>query len=205
MPRLRIKICGITNASDAKQAVCFGADALGFIRYPHSPRFIEPDAVAQIIKILPPLVSTLAVFVDAKAADIVATLEVAPVSALQFHGQESEAECLCWGKPYVKTVKVTSADDVLRAVSAYPSASALLLDNVQVDKPGGTGEVFDWQQIPNTSKPLILAGGLNSTNIADAVSRVRPFGVDVCSGVEAAPGIKDATLMQAFIERAQAA
>lgn len=186
------------------QAVCFGADALGFNRYPQSPRFVEPTLIAQILKVLPPLVSTVGIFVNAKPEAITATLKAAPLSALQFHGQESEVECLRWGKPYIKTVHVNSADDVLRAIADYPSASALLLDNARGDTLGGTGEVFDWCQIPKTDKPLILAGGLNAANIAAAVAEVRPYGVDVCSGVETSPGVKDAALMQTFFERARA-
>ena len=199
----RIKICGMTNADDALCAVDLGADALGFIRYPNSPRCVAPEAIADILKVLPPLVVTVAVFVDAEAADIALTLEAMPLAVLQFHGQETEAECLRWGKPYMKTVRVDTPDDVHRAAAAYPSAAALLLDNMLPGQPGGTGKVFDWQQVPRVDRPLILAGGLDAANIAAAIRAVQPYGVDVCSGVETKPGFKDPALMRAFIESAR--
>ena len=198
-------MCGMTNADDALRAAHLGADALGFIRYPKSSRFIAPEAVGTIVKKLPPLVTTVAVFVDATADDITATLAAAPIDVLQFQGQETEAECLRWEKPYVKAVRVDQPDDLHRALADYPNASALMLDNILPDRPGGTGTPLDWEQIPKVDRPLILAGGLDPTNIATAIRAVQPYGVDVCTGIEAAPGRKDPALMAAFLDAACAA
>jgi phosphoribosylanthranilate isomerase len=203
---VRVKICGITSLDDALSAVEAGADALGFIFYPGSPRFIEPDQAAGIISRLPPFVSTVGVFVDESPERIAAVRRDASLATVQLHGREDAAFCRKISPPVIKAVRVKDAAS-LKGLSEY-HVSALLLDSYVAGQPGGTGAKFNWDLALDAKafgKPVILAGGLNPENIADAVCKVRPWGVDVSSGVESAPGIKNPVLVRQFILRAKEA
>lgn len=203
--RTRIKICGITRAPDAQAAVAAGADAVGFVFYRPSPRYVEPAVAAAIIARLPPFVSAVGLFVDADAADVNAVLAVAPLSILQFHGAETPAMCAAHGRPYIKAVRM-HPDVVLADISArYAGAAALLVDSYDDQRPGGSGVTFDWSRLPaGLRQPLILAGGLTADNVGAAIVALRPYAVDVSSGVEAQAGIKDAGRLQRFCARVRA-
>lgn len=198
--RTRVKVCGVTSRRDALLAVRLGADALGLQFYPKSPRYISVATAAEIAESLPPLVSTVGVFLDADEEAIGTVLESVPLNFLQFHGAETEAECSKWQVPYIKGIRVQSRDDIQLAAQQHRKATALLLDAFVANKPGGTGRTFDWSLIPALAKPFLLAGGLTSDNVAMAVLKAQPYGVDVCSGIESSPGIKSPQLLQAFME-----
>ena len=204
--RTRSKICGITRPEDALAVASQGADAIGLVFYPPSPRNVSIEQAQAVIAALPPFVTTVGLFVNADEAEIKGILDEVPLDLLQFHGNEEEAYCNSFGRPYFKAVRM--ADDVDLSVEAarYSSASALLLDSYQKGVPGGTGHAFDWARIPEgLDKPIILAGGLGPENVEEAIRTVRPYAVDVSSGVEAAKGIKDADKIIAFmrgVERA---
>lgn len=198
--RTRIKFCGITRLADAMAAVELGVDALGFVFYAKSPRHIEPHRVRAIIAALPPLVTTVGLFVDAEPAEVRRVSEVTRIDFVQFHGEETPDECRSVARPYIKAIKVRHDNDVTEAAARYADARALLLDTYDSQLPGGTGCSFDWRQVPAVrSLPLILAGGLSSDNVADAIRQVRPFAVDVSGGIEASKGIKDIDKMRAFL------
>lgn len=197
----RIKICGITRLEDAQAAVEFGAHALGFVFYEPSPRYVSPETAAQLIAQLPPFVTTTALFVNASKARIEAVMAQTGIDLLQFHGDEPEAFCRTFKRPYIKALRMKSGLDLDAAVAEYPTARGILLDAYRPDLPGGTGEAFDWDRIPVALRPeIILAGGLAPENVASAVSRVRPYAVDVSGGVERSKGIKDANKIKLFIE-----
>lgn len=201
MQRSRVKICGITSVEDALAAVDAGADAIGLMRYPPSPRHISLERAKEIKAALPPLVSTVAVVVNPDRSEVEALLEGAVADIIQFHGEESPEFCKAWGRPFIKAVQVRSRSDIDQAAKRHSSARALLLDTHHETLRGGTGIAFDWKMVPVGLKaPLILAGGLNPRNVGDAVRRLRPFAVDVGSGVESAPGIKDPERIRRFIE-----
>ncbi|WP_131108614.1 phosphoribosylanthranilate isomerase [Pseudomonas sp. Sample_10] len=201
MSAVRSKICGITRIEDALAAVEAGADAIGFVFYAKSPRAVTLEQVRSIIKALPPFVTTVGLFVDASHAELAEILDAVPLDLLQFHGDETAAQCEGWRRPYIKALRVKAGDDIAAACDAYPSASGILLDAYVEGIPGGTGEAFDWSLIPQAlSKPIILAGGLTPDNVAEAVARVRPYAVDVSGGVEASKGIKDHAKIHAFIK-----
>ena len=197
----RVKICGITSQRDAAFAVAAGAHALGFIFYADSARYISIEQAVRVAATVPPLVSLVGVFVDAKADWITAVLDAVPLSALQFHGAETEADCLRWSKPYIKAVRVKKRNSVAIAAQQHPMASALLLDTFVDDKKGGTGQPFDWSLLAPVDRPIILAGGLRADNVVAAIKQVRPYAVDVSSGVESEPGIKSEALLQAFMQQ----
>jgi phosphoribosylanthranilate isomerase len=202
---VRIKICGITRIEDALAAVAAGADAIGFVFYAKSPRAVTSAQAGAIIAALPPFVTTVGLFVDMPRAELKQLLEVVSLDLLQFHGDESPADCAGYGRPYIKALRVKPGDDVAAAIARYPDASGVLLDTYVAGTPGGTGEAFDWSLVPrNAAKPVILAGGLTPENIGEAVRQVCPYAVDVSGGVEASKGIKDAAKIQAFIQRARA-
>lgn len=203
--RTRVKICGITSPEIAQQAVKAGADAIGFMFFPDSKRYIDPAAVGEILSQLPPYVETVGVFVDASVSEVEAALARAPVSLLQFHGSESPEYCSALGRRYVKVLKGGSAGTVLADIAAYAGAEAVMLDSESNGQFGGTGQVFDWQTIPELDRPLILAGGLTAENVAEAIMQVRPYAVDVSGGVEIEQGIKDAALMRNFVLAVQKA
>ncbi len=199
MNKVRIKICGLTRDEDVHNAVVEGADALGFVLYAPSPRAVSAEQAAQLIKKVPAFVTTVALFVDESAEEVRRALSICPFDLLQFHGDESPEFCRQFNRPYMKAIRVRSADDIHSAVQQYPDAKALLLDAYVENLPGGTGQAFDWRLIPQLSVPWVLAGGLNSTNVADAINQVAPFAVDISGGIEASKGIKDRKKIQEFI------
>ena len=198
--RTRVKICGITRRQDAEFAVEMGADALGLVFYPHSPRAVTIAQAKEIVNGLPPFVSIVALFVDASPDDVRACMQALPVAILQFHGDESAEYCEQFGRPYLKAIRVQENTDFVQIANEYDSAAAILLDSYQPGIPGGTGKVFDWSLITTINKPLILAGGLNVDNVASAIEQVQPFAVDVSGGVEQAKGIKDKQKITAFMQ-----
>jgi len=196
-----VKICGITRVDDALAAARLGAHALGFVFYAGSARNVTPAHAAGIIRRLPPFVTTVGLFVDAAASDIKRILAQAPLDLLQFHGDETPDFCASFGVPYIKAARVRPGLDLLQYARFYGAARGVLLDAFVEGAHGGTGVAFDWSAIPRElPRPVILSGGLNPANVADAIRRVRPWAVDVSSGVEAAPGIKDARKMAAFFQ-----
>lgn len=201
---VRVKICGICRNEDLSTACAAGADALGFVFYAKSPRNLSIEQAASLIKALPPFVQSVGLFVDAEPGFVRALLEAVPLDLLQFHGGENPEYCRQFGRPYLKAVRVRPGVDLVKYASDFSDARALLLDAFVPGVPGGTGERFDWRLIPaGLNKPIILSGGLNPDNVAEAVQTVQPWAVDVSSGVESAPGIKDAAKVAAFIERAR--
>jgi phosphoribosylanthranilate isomerase len=198
--RTRVKICGITNRQDALDAVRLGADAIGLVFYPPSPRCVTAEQAAAIVDHLPPFVTVVGLFVDAGRRAIGEVLGAVRVDLLQFHGAERPEDCLEHGRPYIKAVRVREGMDLRAERKRYAGASALLLDAYQPGVPGGTGQAFDWDLIPASLGPeSILAGGLTPANVADAVRRVRPYAVDVSGGVEREKGRKDAGKIEAFM------
>ena len=198
--RTRVKICGITRVEDALIAVGQGADAIGLVFYPPSPRYVTPALAAEIVSALPAFVTVVALFVDASRADIEAVLSQVDIDLIQFHGQETADECRQYGKSYMKAIRVKSDTNLVQYATEYSDAKALLLDTYAEGVPGGTGQVFDWALIPkNLSKPIVLAGGLDAGNVEQAIRQVKPYAVDVSGGVEFKKGIKDAAKIAAFM------
>lgn len=196
-----IKICGITRPEDALAAARAGAHAIGLVFYAKSPRHVAAARAAEIIRVLPPFVTTVGLFVDATAEEVRAAVAEAPVALLQFHGDETPEFCRQFKRPYVKAVRMKAGVDLLQYAQDYHDAKALLLDNYVEGLHGGSGVAFDWSLIPRgLPLPVILSGGLTPENVAEAVRRVRPSAVDVSSGVESAKGIKDAQKIAAFIK-----
>ncbi len=203
---VRVKICGITRVEDLHAACAAGADALGFVFYAKSPRHVTADAAAALLRELPPFVQAVGLFVDADPAFVEAVLQAAPLDLLQFHGDETPAECARYGRPFIKAVRVHRDTDLLKCAADFEAARGLLLDAFVPGVPGGTGERFDWNLIPpKLPKPVILSGGLDPGNVAGAVRSVRPWAVDVSSGVEVSKGIKDAQKIARFIANAKEA
>jgi phosphoribosylanthranilate isomerase len=207
----RIKICGLTREQDVQAAVDAGADALGLVFYPPSPRFVNLDRAAHLARLAPPFVSVVGLFVNAEPRRVREALAAVPLHVLQFHGDEDEAYCRQFERPYVKAARMKPGFDLLQYALAFPSAQAILADAF-VEAYGGGGKAFDWALIPSgLPKPLILSGGLDAGNVGEAVVRVRPAAVDVSSGVEADngnrgnKGIKDAARIRAFIAAVHAA
>lgn len=199
--RTRVKICGITNAEDALNAIKYGADAIGLVFYASSPRFVTISQAQQIVAAIPPFVSVVALFVNAPTAEIEAVLSQVRIDVLQFHGDENSAECERIKLPYLKAIRVKNDTNLLQCEVEFGSAKALLLDTYSETAFGGTGYVFNWALIPqNMTKPIILAGGLNPENVADAIKQVQPYAVDVSGGVEASKGIKDLAKIAAFMQ-----
>jgi phosphoribosylanthranilate isomerase len=198
--RVRAKICGITSYEDAKHAIYSGADALGFVFYKASPRYITPSVAASICRRLPPFVSKVGLFVNADREEVTTICQAVGLDLLQFHGDESEHDCVGFGISYIKAIRVRSKDDFVNAEKDYPLAQAILVDTYKPGIPGGTGERFDWSMLPTErEKPLILAGGLNETNIYQAILTVHPYAVDVSGGVEQAKGIKNHQTVTQFL------
>lgn len=204
--RTRVKICGITRLEDALDAVRLGADALGFVFYPPSPRHVSIEQAAGIIAQLPPFVTVTGLFVDAKADEIREVLSRVPLGLLQFHGDEDPAFCAGFGRAWIKALRMEPGQDIQARLDRYTGAAGILLDAWHPHLKGGTGETFDWRQWPrHAGKPLILAGGLTPENVTEAIHMTRPYAVDISGGVEQAKGIKDFTLMQAFMAGVNAA
>lgn len=198
--RTRVKFCGMTRPEDARAAARLGADAIGLVFYPRSPRAVDIDRARRVVAGLPPFLSVVGLFVDAAPEQVRAVLEAVPIDLLQFHGDECPADCGGFGRPYIKALRVREGTDVAAYARSYADAAGLLVDAWQPHVPGGTGTAFDWSLIPpDLACPLILAGGLTPDNVAAAVERVRPYAVDVSGGIEADKGIKDAAKMAAFI------
>ncbi len=198
--RTRVKICGITRPEDALAVAAAGADAIGLVFYAKSPRAVNIEQARAIVNVLPPFVTRVGLFVDATQAELDAVLDQVELDVVQFHGNETLAQCESAGKEYMKAVRVQEAADIVAALERYPTASALLLDAYHPTKPGGTGETFDWDKIPaNLSKPVVLAGGLTTENVAQAIKAVNPYAVDVSGGVEESKGIKSADKINRFI------
>jgi phosphoribosylanthranilate isomerase len=198
--RVRVKICGITRPQDAVAAVNLGADAIGLVFYPASPRALTIKTANAIIDVLPPFVCKVGLFVNAAPDEINKILNEVTLDLLQFHGDEKPGQCAGHSKPFIKAVRMQDNVDLNAVANDYAGASALLLDSFVEGLHGGTGQVFDWSQIPaNPGKPLILAGGLTPDNVATAIKKVRPYAVDVSGGVESAKGIKDAQKIAEFI------
>lgn len=199
--RTRIKICGITRPEDATTAAELGVDAIGLVFHAASPRAIDIDRAASIVEALPPFVAAVALFVDPPPSLVRNVLESLRIDLLQFHGEESPEFCRGFGRPYVKAVRMRSGTNPAAAAERYREAQALLLDAYDERVAGGTGRKFDWTVLPTElSPPVILAGGLNAGNVTQAIGILHPYGVDVSSGVESSPGIKDPEKMRAFVE-----
>lgn len=198
---IRVKVCGITRCKDARAAVQLGADAIGFVFWPQSTRYIDPDSARQIAANIPAFICTVGVYVDPDIAWVEKTIQIVKLGLLQFHGNETPEFCNQFSVPYVKAIRVKQDTDLLQYAKRYDTAKGLLLDTYAADIPGGTGHAFDWQLIPSyLPVPLILAGGLNPMNIAMAIKQIQPWGVDVSSGVETAIGIKDEKKIFAFMQ-----
>lgn len=201
LPRIRVKICGITRPEDGVMTARLGADAIGLVFYPPSPRFVSPEQARRIILALPPFITTVGLFVNAEPATVRAVLSVVPLTLLQFHGDEEPDYCAAFGWPYLKAVPMGAGADVYDYEQRFATAAGLLLDSHGGAQTGGSGHGFDWARIPaERHKPLILAGGLHPGNVAAAIRQVRPEAVDVSSGVEAAKGVKDGALIRAFLQ-----
>jgi len=200
MSAVRSKICGITRIEDALAAVEAGADAIGFVFYPKSPRAVTVQQARAIIAALPPFISTVGLFVNASRCELNETLDAVPLDLLQFHGDETPEQCEGYHRPFIKALRVQAGDDIAASCRLYSNASGILLDTFVSGVPGGTGETFDWALIPDgLEKPIILAGGLTSANVAQAIAQVRPYAVDVSGGVEKSKGIKDHDKIRAFM------
>lgn len=198
--RTRVKICGITDRQDALDAVRLGADAIGLVFYPPSPRCVAPEQAAAIVERLPPFVTVAGLFVNASREEIAEVLGTVRLDLLQFHGTECAEYCAGHGRPYIKALRVREGMDLLAERQRYAGASALLLDAYQPGVPGGTGQAFDWALIPSElGHEIVLAGGLTPGNVGEAVRRVRPYAVDVSGGVERVKGRKDAAKIEAFM------
>ncbi|MGM0915520.1 MAG: phosphoribosylanthranilate isomerase [Pseudomonadota bacterium] len=196
--RTRVKFCGLTRAEDVDAAVAAGVDALGFVLWPGSKRAIDEQRLVELAARVPAFVTRVGLFVDADPAWIA---RCAPhLDLLQFHGDESPAACAAGARPWIKALRMREDLDPGAAAEEYAGARALLLDAYRPGVPGGTGETFDWSRIPATlAKPVILAGGLSAANAAEAIASVAPFALDVSGGIEASPGVKDASRMAAFM------
>jgi phosphoribosylanthranilate isomerase len=198
--RTRVKICGITRGEDARAAAQAGADAIGLVFYPPSPRCLSLDWARELRNELPPFVMPVALFVNPSAAEVYSVLERVRPAMLQFHGEETPVFCAQFGVPYVKACRVRPGVDLLEYLRPFSGAAGWLLDS-HVEEYGGVGESFDWSLVPaERSHPVIVSGGLSRDNVGEAVRRVRPWAVDVSSGVESSKGIKDAAKIAAFIE-----
>jgi phosphoribosylanthranilate isomerase len=193
-----VKICGITRPADALAAAGAGADAIGLVFYPPSPRYLSVERAREIRDALPPFVQSVALFVNADAAQVSQVIGRVHPAMLQFHGDEAPDFCAQFGLPFVKACRVKAGVSALEYLRPFSHAAAWLFDS-HVPEYGGVGESFDWSLVPATDKPVILSGGLSRDNVAQAIRRVRPWGVDVSSGVESAKGIKDAARISAFI------
>lgn len=200
MKRTRVKICGLTREPDLAAAVDMGTDAVGLVFYAPSPRAVEIEQARGLLNALPPFVTSVGLFVDAEPAFVRAVLSGVTLDLLQFHGDEPPEYCVAFQRPWIKAVRMRPGTDLRELVERYRGASALLLDTYDSAAAGGTGRRFDWDLVPAWLAPhIVLAGGLNPSNVGDAIRRLRPYGVDVSGGVESAKGVKDRVKMEAFV------
>jgi len=199
--RTRIKICGIRRLQDALHIARRGADAIGLVFHPPSPRFLELEAAREIRRALPPFITVTALFLDEAEDWVEQVVEGLRPDCLQFHGNETPDFCEAWNRPYIKSIPMGSIDDPGGYAARHRNAQGFLFDSNAAGRQGGSGDTFDWSRIPPTFEPpLILAGGINPSNVADAITRVQPWGVDVSSGVESARGVKSSELIDLFFE-----
>jgi phosphoribosylanthranilate isomerase len=198
-----VKICGLTRLADVQAAIAAGADALGFVFAPGSKRCLRPDDAALLIRAVPAFIDRVGLFMDQGFEDVARVLDRLPLNLLQFHGRENGDYCRQFGLPYIKAVAMGVAVDWAAVEAEYADAAGLLLDSHAPGRAGGTGEVFDWSNIPLVQRPLILAGGLHPGNVRQAVKEVRPWAVDVSSGVEDAPGCKNEEKIREFVKEAK--
>ena len=202
----RIKCCGMTRVEDALLAAQLGADAIGMVFTARSRRCVSLAQGVAIRRALPPFVTTVALFMDDTPAWVEEVVASVSPDLLQFHGGESDAACAGFGRPYLKAIAMGEVESALLQLRKFPGASALLLDGHGLGEAGGSGRRFDWTRMPRgLTQPLILAGGLRVANVGDAIRLARPWAVDVASGVESAPGIKDATMLADFVAAVRAA
>lgn len=199
MKRVKIKICGLTRARDVKAAVEAGADVLGFV-FASSPRRVSVDTAKRLSSYVPRGVLRVGLFMDQNRLEIEQVIAAVPLDILQFHGSETEQECRVFKLPWLKAVAMENAGSLKQAERDFPGAAGLLLDSHSKGKRGGTGKLFDWSLSRPVDKPVWLAGGLNPDNVEEAIHAVKPFAVDVSSGVESRPGIKEAAMISAFVQ-----
>jgi len=198
--RTRVKICGLTRVEDVRAAVALGVDAIGLVFYPPSPRAVTPASAARLADAVPAFVTLVGLFVDAEPATILETLDQVPLGALQLHGREGPDDCVGYGLPWLKAIAVRPGVDIEREAERYAGAASLLLDTFDPRLAGGTGRRFDWDLVPPAlAGSIVLAGGLEPGNVAEAIRRVRPYAVDVSGGVESSKGVKDQVKMQDFL------
>lgn len=196
----RIKFCGLTRREDVQLAASLGVDAIGFVMTRRSKRFVEPAAAARLRDAVPPYITTVALVMDDEPAYIEEMLRVLHPDMLQFHGNETDEACAAYGVPYTKAIAMGEGDAALARLHQFPRAAGLLLDGHGLGEQGGSGQAFDWSLMPqDPAQPLILAGGLTADNVAEAIRMARPWAVDVSSGIESSPGIKDRAKMERFI------
>lgn len=202
--KVRIKICGITRVEDALLAAELGAHAIGFVFHPGSPRAVTPETAARITAHLPGFISVVGLFVNASPANIREAIQTVPLDLLQFHGDETPEACTGHGRRFIKAVRMAPGVDLVKCAADFHQSAGLLLDAHVTGTWGGTGQRFDWARVPQgLAQPMILSGGLGPDNVAEGIRAVRPVAVDVSSGVESAPGIKDPDKLKAFIHEAQ--
>lgn len=202
--RTRVKVCGITNIEDALAAAQAGADAIGLVFYAKSPRAVTAEQAAKIVAALPPFVTTVALFVDARADEVQQILQQVPIDLLQFHGDESPEFCISFQRPYIKALRMQPGIDITQQANMHRSALGILLDAWVPGVPGGTGQTFNWNDIPSLAQPLVLAGGLTPDNVQQAITQVSPWAVDVSGGLEMSKGRKDHAKVQAFMQAVNA-
>jgi len=195
----RVKFCGFTHQDDVAQAVALGADALGFVFYGPSSRYVSPEHAKTLTRSVPAFVTRVGLFVNEEAETIQRIFEIAQLNLIQYHGEESPEFCDAIGLPYIKAFRVRKGMDLRTEMDRYPNASGFLLDAYVKGQPGGTGERFDWELIPHSHAPIILAGGLTPDNAKDAIDQVAPWALDVSGGIETKPGRKDPDKMARFM------
>ncbi|SFV79370.1 Phosphoribosylanthranilate isomerase [hydrothermal vent metagenome] len=201
---MKIKICGFTNADNAREASLLGIDAIGLVFYDKSPRNVDVESALEIVNALPPFINRVGLFVNADSSFIDEVLCEVPLDTLQFHGDESVLECTQYAMPFIKAVRVNQDTNLMQMADDYHQASGLLLDAFNKDAYGGTGKAFDWSLAKvDIDLPIILAGGLNPDTVTEAIKQVNPYAVDVSSGVESEPGMKDIVKIKQFIHKAR--
>ena len=206
MIRTRVKICGITRVGDGIVAAEAGADALGFVFFEKSPRYVSIDKAAEICRAIPPFVTKVGLFVDASKEEVRRVSDNVHIDLLQFHGDESPEFCRSFNLPYIKAIRAKNRESILEAIDAHSDAVGVLIDSYVPGIPGGTGNTFDWSLVPiEYRSKIILAGGLNSENVADAITDIRPYAVDISGGVESAKGIKDSEKIDKFMKEVASA